>query len=137
MQRTNNHELNYLVPDTPEPLFLGPLIVEISQDVKKKIGITGDGYDDREFMVRGRNFECAPAHLDLVCLICGAITAAAIFGMVAVAGAGFAGWQLALFARELHRLIEAAAQERGLVPVDPLARAPLPVGPVRTADADD
>jgi glycosyltransferase involved in cell wall biosynthesis len=73
----------------------------------------------------------------MICLICGAITAAAIFTILALVGAGSAGWQLALFARRLHRLVEAAAQESGLVPVDPLARAPLPVGAVRTADADD
>jgi hypothetical protein len=33
----------------------------------------------------------------------------------------------------VHRLIEAAAGETGLLPVDPLAPAAAPVGPPRTA----
>jgi hypothetical protein len=41
-------------------------------------------------------------------------------------------WQLARFARRLHGMIEAAARQNALVPVDPLARAALPVGPPRT-----
>src|SRR5665213_2966335 len=48
--------------------------------------------------------------------------------IVAVTTGGLAVWQIALFARRLHRFVEAAADESGLIPVDPLVRAPLPVG---------
>jgi len=66
-------------------------------------------------------------------LVFGGMTAAAVFGAFAVAAGGLAIWQLVLFARCLHGLVEDAARETALLPVDPLARAPLPIGPPKTA----
>jgi O-antigen biosynthesis protein len=71
--------------------------------------------------------------LVLASLIFGAPLAAAIFAALAAAAGGAVVWQLALFARRLHRLIETAARQAALAPVAPLARGPLPVGPPRTA----
>ena len=70
--------------------------------------------------------------LTLASLVFGWTMAATIFAVLTVACCGGALWQLALFARRLHRSIEAAAAETGLSPVEPLAR-PLPVGSPRTA----
>jgi glycosyltransferase involved in cell wall biosynthesis len=72
------------------------------------------------------------AFLAVTSLVFGWGLAAAIFAVLAGAGGGLAAWQLALFARRLHWFIEAAARETELVPVDPLARAPLSVGSPRT-----
>jgi hypothetical protein len=52
---------------------------------------------------------------------------------VIAGAAGLLFWQGAVFGGRLHRLIEAAAREAGLLPVDPLARTAAPVGPQRTA----
>jgi len=70
--------------------------------------------------------------LTLVSLVFGWAMAATIFALLAVAVAGVAAWQLALFARRLHAMIETAARESALVPVAPLAGA-LSLGPPRTA----
>jgi hypothetical protein len=72
------------------------------------------------------------ATLSLISLVCGGTTAAAGFAALAVAAGGAALSQLLLFARRLHRMIEVAAQQSALVPVQPLARV-MPVGPPRTA----
>jgi len=66
-------------------------------------------------------------------LLLGGLTTAAVFAVLAVAMGAAALWQLALFARRLHGLVEEAARETALVPVSPLARAPLPIGPPKTA----
>ncbi len=68
-----------------------------------------------------------------VSLVFGLGSAAFVFAVLTLAAACVAGWQLALFSRQLHRLIEAASREVGLAPVRPLARAPLPVGSPKTA----
>jgi glycosyltransferase involved in cell wall biosynthesis len=70
--------------------------------------------------------------LTSVSLIFGWMTAAALFAALAVGSGGVAIWQLALFARRLHAIIEEAARETALVPVAPLARI-LPAGSPRTA----
>ena len=58
---------------------------------------------------------------------------AAIAFVGGFAGGGFFLWQAAVFGGRLHRLAEAAADEAGLIPVDPLARGALPVGSPRIA----
>jgi glycosyltransferase involved in cell wall biosynthesis len=68
----------------------------------------------------------------LVSLIFGWMTVAALAGGLAAMAGGAAAWQLARFARRLHGMIESAAHQGALVPVDPLSR-PLPIGPPRTA----
>jgi O-antigen biosynthesis protein len=65
--------------------------------------------------------------------VVGSSGVAATFAVLALAAAGAAGWQLARFTGRLHRIVEAAAREAGLIPVAPLARSPLPVGSPRTA----
>ncbi len=57
--------------------------------------------------------------------------AAAALAILAVAAGGLAAWQLALFARRLHVMIEAAARQSALIAVEPLPRA-LPIGPPQT-----
>jgi hypothetical protein len=57
---------------------------------------------------------------------------AVALAVVAAVSAVAVGWQAVVFAGRLHQIIEAAAHETGLVPVDPVAR-PLPVGAPRTA----
>ncbi|HVH80338.1 MAG TPA: glycosyltransferase [Stellaceae bacterium] len=71
--------------------------------------------------------------LAFACLVFGWMTAAAICAAIAVVSGGVAACLLALFARQLHGLIESAARECALTPVQPLARAPLPIGPPKTA----
>ncbi len=71
--------------------------------------------------------------LALASLVCRAPTGAAVFAVLAAVSGGLALWQLGLFARRLHGMIERAAGEAELVPVAPLPRAPLPDGPARTA----
>ncbi|MBV8776150.1 MAG: hypothetical protein JO258_03040, partial [Alphaproteobacteria bacterium] len=78
----------------------------------------------------------AVAALPLLALIsagAGGSAVAGILAALALGASGVAGWYLTLFARRLHGLVEEAAREVDLVPVDPVARAPLPVGPPRTA----
>jgi glycosyltransferase involved in cell wall biosynthesis len=72
------------------------------------------------------------AGLTAVSLILGWTTAAAMSAILALAAGGLTVWQLALFARRLQAMIEVAAGESALVPVDPIDQ-PLPVGPPRTA----
>jgi glycosyltransferase involved in cell wall biosynthesis len=70
--------------------------------------------------------------LTFVSLGFGWMIAAAILAVLAAVAGGVATWQLMLFARRLHAIIEAAAHETALVPVAPLSRA-LPIGSPRTA----
>jgi len=59
---------------------------------------------------------------------------AATFAALALATIGAAGWRLVVFAGRLHRIVEAAASEIGLIPVEPLARVRLAaVGRTHTA----
>src|SRR5262249_42498585 len=60
-----------------------------------------------------------------------ALVAAAAAAALALAGT--AGLRLGRFADEFHHLVEAAAAESGLVPVDPIARPVLPATAPRTA----
>jgi hypothetical protein len=73
--------------------------------------------------------------LALLSLPLGGVTAAAVFAGLAVALGAAALWQFSLFARRLHGFVEDAARETELVPVAPLARAPLPIGSPKTAEA--
>jgi O-antigen biosynthesis protein len=66
-------------------------------------------------------------------LVFGGASAAVIFVALTLAAGCAAAWQVALFARQLHGFVEAASREVGLVPVEPVARAPLPVGSPKTA----
>jgi glycosyltransferase involved in cell wall biosynthesis len=65
-------------------------------------------------------------------LILGAPLAAAAFLAIALANLGVIGWQLARFARLMHRIIETVARQAGLMPAEPAARAALPIGRPRT-----
>ncbi len=42
------------------------------------------------------------------------------------------GWRLVTFGRLMHRIIEAVASQAGLMPAEPVAAAPLPIGAPRT-----
>jgi glycosyltransferase involved in cell wall biosynthesis len=57
----------------------------------------------------------------------------AICFLAAIGVGGLFFWQAAVFGGRLHRLIEAAAREAGLTPVDPIGRAPQSISPPRTA----
>jgi glycosyltransferase involved in cell wall biosynthesis len=72
------------------------------------------------------------AAMFLASLIAHRPAAAAICIAAIAAAGGLLFWQGVVFGGRLHRLIEAAAREAGLLPVDPLARAAAPVGPPRT-----
>jgi hypothetical protein len=73
------------------------------------------------------------AGLSVLSLVCGWSPAAAVSAIAAGVCAGFAGWQLARFARRLHGLVEAAAHDNALIPVEPLAPRSAPLGPPRAA----
>ena len=66
-------------------------------------------------------------------LILGAPAVAAAVCIVAAFNISVIGWQLVIFGRLMHRIVEAVASHAGLVPVAPIARAPLPIGTPRTA----
>jgi O-antigen biosynthesis protein len=59
------------------------------------------------------------------------LTAAAI-GAAGLISSVAMGWQLVGFGRLMHRIIEAVAKPMPLIPVEPLARAPLPISAPRT-----
>jgi hypothetical protein len=65
-------------------------------------------------------------------LILGSPVTAAIFCAIGLVNLGVIGWQLFAFGQMMHRIIETVAGHAKLVPVDPVARAPLPFGPPRT-----
>ncbi len=67
----------------------------------------------------------------VACLIGGWLSAAAVFAILAVASAGLAAWQLSRFARRVHALVEAAAHQCALVPVEPAGRRSAPLGAAR------
>ncbi|HTW54704.1 MAG TPA: hypothetical protein VME45_22635, partial [Stellaceae bacterium] len=58
-----------------------------------------------------------------VSLIVGWMPTAVIFAVPTAACAGVAAWQLTMVARRLHAVIEEAARECALVPVDPVTRS--------------
>ena len=74
-----------------------------------------------------------PALMTLLSLVSGWHVAAAFFVLLTVIAGGAVLWQIAVYAGRLHRLIEAAAREAGLVPVDPITRGAPPAGPARDA----
>jgi hypothetical protein len=59
-----------------------------------------------------------PALATPVSLFAGSTVTAVILFFLTVVACGFAGWQLAVFGGRLHRLIEAAARESQLAPVE-------------------
>src|SRR5947209_734107 len=61
-------------------------------------------------------------------LILGSPAAALIFFAIGFVNLGVIGWQLVTFGRLMHRIVEAVAGQARLVPVEPLARPPLPIG---------
>jgi hypothetical protein len=65
-------------------------------------------------------------------LILGSPIAAVVFAALMLINLGVIGWQLATFGRLMHRMVEAVARHGGLMPVEPLARAPLAIGTPRT-----
>jgi len=69
----------------------------------------------------------------LASLILGWVSAAVVFAVLGIVTGGVTLWQLAQFVHRLHGLVEVAADECGLIPAGPLARADLPVGQPRTA----
>ncbi len=78
-------------------------------------------------------FVAGLAGLAVAAAVFGATAAAAVFVLLAFVAGGAVAWQVAVLARRMHELIEAASREVDLVPVAPLGRAPLPVGPPQTA----
>ncbi|HWD58637.1 MAG TPA: glycosyltransferase [Stellaceae bacterium] len=64
------------------------------------------------------------AILTLIALVGGGIAAAIICAFLGMAAGGVALWQLMLFARRLHAVIETAAHDCALVPVGPFATRP-------------
>jgi GT2 family glycosyltransferase len=72
------------------------------------------------------------AGLTAACLIFGSPAGAAIFLVLGLINLGVIGWQLVTFGRLMHRVVEAVAGQARLVPVEPLDRAPLPIGTPRT-----
>ncbi len=59
--------------------------------------------------------------------------AAAVVGAAGIAHFAYIAYQTASFGRLMHRIVEAVATQAQLVPVEPLARAPLPIGSPQTA----
>jgi O-antigen biosynthesis protein len=67
------------------------------------------------------------AALTAFALILGWPLVAAGVGAVGLISLAVMGWQLVGFGRLMHRIIEAVAKQARLVPVEPVARAPLPI----------
>jgi len=65
-------------------------------------------------------------------LILGSPVAAMIFFVIGVVNLGVAGWQLVIFGRLMHRIIEAVARHAELMPAEPISRALPPIGAPRT-----
>jgi O-antigen biosynthesis protein len=72
------------------------------------------------------------AGLTAASLILGSPIAAAVFAALMLINLGVIGWQLATFGRLMQRMVEAVAGHAGLMPVEPVTRAPLPIGTPRT-----
>ena len=64
-------------------------------------------------------------------LVIGSAALMTVFGFLAIAAAAAAGWQVWVFAGRLHRIIEAAAQDCGLIQVAPLVRPASSLGAQR------
>jgi GT2 family glycosyltransferase len=65
-------------------------------------------------------------------LILGAPAAALAFFAAGTVNLGVIGWRLLTFGRLMHRIIEAVAGQARLMPAEPVAAAPLPIGAPRT-----
>ncbi|HEV8680138.1 MAG TPA: hypothetical protein VGQ90_12250, partial [Stellaceae bacterium] len=65
-------------------------------------------------------------------LILGAPLVAVIFFAAALVNIGVIGWQLAIFGRLMHRIIEPVARQAGLLPAEPIGAKALPIGRPRT-----
>src|SRR3954469_18250467 len=65
-------------------------------------------------------------------LILGAPVVAAIFFAAGLVNLGVIFWQLAMFGRLMHRIVEAVARHARLLPAEPIARPALPIGKPRT-----
>ncbi|HEV8679769.1 MAG TPA: glycosyltransferase, partial [Stellaceae bacterium] len=61
-------------------------------------------------------------------LILGAPLAAVVFFAAALVNIGVIGWQLAIFGRLMHRIIEPVARQAGLLPAEPIGAKALPIG---------
>jgi len=72
------------------------------------------------------------AGLTAASLILGSPEGAVIFFALGLVNLGVIGWQLVTFGRLMQRIVEAVAGQARLVPVEPLRRAPLPIGTPRT-----
>src|SRR5579884_3350784 len=75
----------------------------------------------------------AYAALIAASLIFGSPVAAAVFAAIGLVNVGVIGWHLLTFGRLMHRIVETVARHAKLAPVAPRGRAPLPIGPPRTA----
>ncbi len=73
------------------------------------------------------------AALTAFALILGWPLTAAAIGAAGLISSAAMVWQLVGFGRLMHRIVEAVARQMPLIPVEPLARAPLPVRAPRTA----
>jgi O-antigen biosynthesis protein len=66
-------------------------------------------------------------------LIAGTSALTAVFAILTIGAAAAMGWQLWIFAGRLHRIIEAAARDTGLIPVAPLSPLASALDVPRTA----
>jgi len=65
-------------------------------------------------------------------LILGEPGIAVFFLMLGMFNLAVVGWQLIIFGRLMHRIIEAVAGQAGLMPAEPIGAAALPIGQPRT-----
>jgi glycosyltransferase involved in cell wall biosynthesis len=72
------------------------------------------------------------AGLTAASLILGSSVGALIFLALGLVNLGVIGWQSITFGRLMQRIVEAVAGQARLSPVEPLGRAPLPIGTPRT-----
>ena len=72
------------------------------------------------------------AMLTAAALILDSPVVAMIFFALGVVNLGVAGWQLVIFGRLMHRIIEAVARHAELMPAEPIGRALPPIGAPRT-----
>jgi hypothetical protein len=73
------------------------------------------------------------AVLTAAALILGVPTAAAVIGALGLGHFGYIAWQTLKFGRLMHRIVETVAKSGQLVPLEPVARAPIAVGAPKAA----
>src|SRR5205085_11625862 len=61
--KTSLFPLNPLVTYITQTVFFGAFVIELREYVEEEIGVARDDYDDRKFVVSGREFERAAIDL--------------------------------------------------------------------------